>query len=66
MEVGFTNFTISMFFKTPTSWAEEIQGRRCVGGHKRSASWGSAEHLREASSLHQHVIDLTLTVFTDI
>ncbi|XP_008327539.1 protein FAM117A isoform X2 [Cynoglossus semilaevis] len=39
---------------TPTSWAEEIQGRRCVGGHKRSASWGSAEHLREVAKLrHQ-------------
>lgn len=39
--------------KTPSSWAEETRGRRSVGGHKRSASWGSAEHLREAStSLH--------------
>uniref|UniRef100_A0A8D3DWW1 Family with sequence similarity 117 member A n=1 Tax=Scophthalmus maximus TaxID=52904 RepID=A0A8D3DWW1_SCOMX len=35
--------------QTPSSWAEETQGRRGVGGHKRSASWGSAEHLREAS-----------------
>uniref|UniRef100_A0A8D3ALV8 Family with sequence similarity 117 member A n=1 Tax=Scophthalmus maximus TaxID=52904 RepID=A0A8D3ALV8_SCOMX len=39
---------------TPSSWAEETQGRRGVGGHKRSASWGSAEHLREVAKLrHQ-------------
>uniref|UniRef100_A0A7N6B1X0 Family with sequence similarity 117 member Aa n=1 Tax=Anabas testudineus TaxID=64144 RepID=A0A7N6B1X0_ANATE len=39
--------------QTPSSWAEETRGRRSVGGHKRSASWGSAEHLREASvSVH--------------
>lgn len=35
--------------KTPSSWTEETRGRRSAGGHKRSASWGSAEHLREAS-----------------
>ncbi|KAG7220609.1 hypothetical protein INR49_017863 [Caranx melampygus] len=40
--------------QTPSSWAEETQGRRGVGGHKRSASWGSAEHLREVAKLrHQ-------------
>ncbi|XP_071325395.1 protein FAM117A isoform X4 [Trachinotus anak] len=40
--------------QTPSSWAEETQGRRSVGGHKRSASWGSAEHLREVAKLrHQ-------------
>ncbi|KAG7504547.1 hypothetical protein JOB18_011714 [Solea senegalensis] len=39
---------------TPSSWAEETQGRRSAGGHKRSASWGSAEHLREVAKLrHQ-------------
>uniref|UniRef100_A0A672HA92 Family with sequence similarity 117 member Aa n=1 Tax=Salarias fasciatus TaxID=181472 RepID=A0A672HA92_SALFA len=39
---------------TPSSWAEETRGRRSVGGHKRSASWGSAEHLREVAKLrHQ-------------
>lgn len=40
--------------QTPSSWAEETRGRRSGGGgsgHKRSASWGSAEHLREASTL---------------
>ncbi|XP_040011845.1 protein FAM117A isoform X2 [Xiphias gladius] len=37
--------------QTPSSWAEETQGRRSVGGHKRSASWGSAEHLRETIPL---------------
>ncbi|XP_034449768.1 protein FAM117A isoform X2 [Hippoglossus hippoglossus] len=40
--------------QTPSSWAEESQGRRSAGGHKRSASWGSAEHLREVAKLrHQ-------------
>nr|XP_020461103.1 protein FAM117A-like [Monopterus albus] len=40
--------------QTPSSWAEETKGRRSVGGHKRSASWGSAEHLREVAKLkHQ-------------
>uniref|UniRef100_A0A3Q0RH28 Family with sequence similarity 117 member A n=1 Tax=Amphilophus citrinellus TaxID=61819 RepID=A0A3Q0RH28_AMPCI len=38
--------------QTPSSWAEETRGRRSVGGHKRSASWGSAEHLREASIIY--------------
>lgn len=35
--------------QTPSSWAEETRGRRRSGGHKRSASWGSAEHLKEVS-----------------
>nr|XP_046186033.1 protein FAM117A-like [Oncorhynchus gorbuscha] len=40
--------------QTPSSWAEETRGRRSVGGHKRSASWGSAEHLRDVVKLkHQ-------------
>ncbi|XP_075871822.1 protein FAM117A-like isoform X1 [Nelusetta ayraudi] len=42
--------------QTPSSWAEETRGRRSSGsgGHKRSASWGSAEHLREVAKLrHQ-------------
>uniref|UniRef100_A0A3P9M564 Family with sequence similarity 117 member Aa n=1 Tax=Oryzias latipes TaxID=8090 RepID=A0A3P9M564_ORYLA len=40
--------------QTPSSWVEETRGRRSVGGHKRSASWGSAEHLREVAKLrHQ-------------
>ncbi|XP_028312081.1 protein FAM117A isoform X2 [Gouania willdenowi] len=40
--------------QTPSSWAEETRGRRSVGGHKRSASCGSAEHLREVAKLrHQ-------------
>uniref|UniRef100_A0A673KDY8 Protein FAM117A-like n=1 Tax=Sinocyclocheilus rhinocerous TaxID=307959 RepID=A0A673KDY8_9TELE len=37
--------------QTPSSWIEETRGRRGGGGHKRSASWGSAEHLREVISL---------------
>uniref|UniRef100_H3DBU4 Family with sequence similarity 117 member A n=1 Tax=Tetraodon nigroviridis TaxID=99883 RepID=H3DBU4_TETNG len=40
--------------QTPSSWAKETRGRRSSGGHKRSASWGSAEHLREVAKLrHQ-------------
>lgn len=40
--------------QTPSSWAEESRGRRSSSGHKRSASWGSAEHLREVAKLrHQ-------------
>ncbi|KAM9843031.1 protein FAM117A [Aulostomus maculatus] len=41
--------------QTPSSWAEETQGRRSIGGHKRSASWGSAEHLREVARLRQQL-----------
>uniref|UniRef100_A0A8C1NCG4 Family with sequence similarity 117 member Aa n=1 Tax=Cyprinus carpio TaxID=7962 RepID=A0A8C1NCG4_CYPCA len=40
--------------QTPSSWIEETRGRRGVGGHKRSASWGSAEHLREATRRKQN------------
>uniref|UniRef100_A0A8C6TVI7 Family with sequence similarity 117 member Aa n=1 Tax=Neogobius melanostomus TaxID=47308 RepID=A0A8C6TVI7_9GOBI len=40
--------------QTPSSWAEETRGRKSSSGHKRSASWGSAEHLREVAKLrHQ-------------
>uniref|UniRef100_A0A8C7ISE0 Family with sequence similarity 117 member A n=1 Tax=Oncorhynchus kisutch TaxID=8019 RepID=A0A8C7ISE0_ONCKI len=46
--------TAKNYFQTPSSWAEETRGRRSVGGHKRSASWGSAEHLRDVVKLkHQ-------------
>ncbi|XP_018612580.1 protein FAM117A isoform X2 [Scleropages formosus] len=39
--------------QTPSSWCNESRSRRS-GGHKRSASWGSADHLREISNLkHQ-------------
>ncbi|XP_051572342.1 protein FAM117A-like isoform X3 [Myxocyprinus asiaticus] len=37
--------------QTPSSWIEETRGRRGGGGHKRSASWSSAEHLRETMPL---------------
>ncbi|XP_054908119.1 protein FAM117A isoform X2 [Poeciliopsis prolifica] len=40
---------------TPCSWTEETRGRRSVGGHKRSASWGSAEHLKEVAKLRHHL-----------
>lgn len=46
--------TLKLFLtcsQTPSSWAEETRGRRSASGHKRSASWGSAEHLREASDV---------------
>ncbi|KAM6957178.1 uncharacterized protein FYW47_011285, partial [Aplochiton taeniatus] len=36
---------------TPNSWAVESRGRTSIGGHKRSASWSSTEHLREVTKL---------------
>ncbi|KAL6103132.1 fam117a [Pungitius sinensis] len=41
--------------QTPSSWAEETRGRRSGGRHKRSASWGSAEHLREVAKLRNQL-----------
>ncbi|MBN3312039.1 F117A protein, partial [Atractosteus spatula] len=41
--------------QTPSSWSEDLPGRRSSGVHKRSASWGSAEHLREIAKLKQHL-----------
>ncbi|XP_051904151.1 protein FAM117A isoform X2 [Hippocampus zosterae] len=41
--------------QTPSCWAEEKQARRSFGGHKRSASWGSAEHLKEVAKLRQQL-----------
>ncbi|XP_057673922.1 protein FAM117A isoform X1 [Corythoichthys intestinalis] len=41
--------------QTPSCWAEETQNRRSFGGHKRSASWGSAEHLKEVAKLRQQL-----------
>ncbi|XP_072230288.1 protein FAM117A-like [Leuresthes tenuis] len=42
--------------QTPDSWADKSQeGRRGSGSHKRSASWGSAEHLREIAKLKQQL-----------
>lgn len=41
--------------QTPCSWTEETRGRRSAGGHKRSASWGSAEHLKEVAKLRHHL-----------
>ncbi|KAF1379835.1 hypothetical protein PFLUV_G00180200 [Perca fluviatilis] len=40
---------------TPSSWAEETRGRKSAGKHKRSASWGSAEHLREVAKLRNQL-----------
>ncbi|KAM9783862.1 protein FAM117A isoform X1 [Syngnathus typhle] len=41
--------------QTPFCWAEETRARRSLGGHKRSASWGSAEHLKEVAKLRQQL-----------
>ncbi|KAM6897180.1 protein FAM117A-like [Xenentodon cancila] len=41
--------------QTPDSWVDESQSRRGSSSHKRSASWGSAEHLREIAKLKQHL-----------
>ncbi|XP_061837318.1 protein FAM117A [Nerophis lumbriciformis] len=41
--------------QTPSCWADETQSRRSLGGHKRSASWGSAEHLKEVAKLRQQL-----------
>ncbi|KAF6732026.1 Protein FAM117A [Oryzias melastigma] len=40
--------------QTPDSWVEKSHSRN-GNIHKRSASWGSAEHLREISKLKQHL-----------
>ncbi|XP_038154762.1 protein FAM117A-like isoform X1 [Cyprinodon tularosa] len=43
--------------QTPDSWVEKSQRRRASYGssHKRSASWGSTEHLREIAKLKQQL-----------
>ncbi|XP_036409445.1 protein FAM117A-like [Megalops cyprinoides] len=41
--------------QTPSTWSEESRGRRGGVGHKRSASWGSAEHLKEIAKLKHHL-----------
>ncbi|XP_068614013.1 protein FAM117A-like [Brachionichthys hirsutus] len=41
--------------QTPDSWSDESQSRRGGSSHKRSASWGSAENLREIAKLKQHL-----------
>ncbi|KAG9333439.1 hypothetical protein JZ751_011599 [Albula glossodonta] len=41
--------------QTPSTWAEESRGRRAGVGHKRSASWGSVEHLKEIAKLKHHL-----------
>eukprot|EP00063_Salmo_salar_P039274 XP_014014109.1 PREDICTED: protein FAM117A-like isoform X2 [Salmo salar] len=37
--------------QTPDSWSDEASNRKGSEGHKRSASWGSAEHLQEIAKL---------------
>ncbi|XP_027857542.1 glucocorticoid-induced transcript 1 protein-like [Xiphophorus couchianus] len=43
--------------QTPESWVEKSRSRRASnsGSHRRSASWGSAEHLREIAKLKQQL-----------
>ncbi|XP_039990333.1 protein FAM117A-like [Xiphias gladius] len=41
--------------QTPDSWSDNTQSRRGSSSHKRSASWGSAEHLREIAKLKQQL-----------
>ncbi|CAG5906723.1 unnamed protein product [Menidia menidia] len=41
--------------QTPDSWADKSHSRRGSSSHKRSASWGSAEHLREIAKLKQQL-----------
>ncbi|XP_035254302.1 protein FAM117A-like [Anguilla anguilla] len=41
--------------QTPSTWSDESRGRRAGVGHKRSASWGSAEHLKDIAKLKHHL-----------
>ncbi|XP_054914042.1 glucocorticoid-induced transcript 1 protein-like [Poeciliopsis prolifica] len=41
--------------QTPESWVEKSRSSRASGSHRRSASWGSAEHLREIAKLKQQL-----------
>ncbi|XP_013869400.1 glucocorticoid-induced transcript 1 protein [Austrofundulus limnaeus] len=41
--------------QTPDSWVDKSHIRKGSGSHKRSASWGSAEHLREIAKLKQQL-----------
>ncbi|MBN3296514.1 F117A protein, partial [Amia calva] len=41
--------------QTPSSWSEDGPGKKGSGVHKRSASWGSSEHLREIAKLKQQL-----------
>ncbi|XP_068438579.1 protein FAM117A-like [Clinocottus analis] len=41
--------------QTPDSWSDKSENRRGSSSHKRSASWGSAEHLQEIAKLKQQL-----------
>ncbi|NWX92274.1 F117A protein, partial [Nothoprocta ornata] len=41
--------------QTPGSWCETEAGRAPCGPHRRSASWGSADHRREMARLKQQL-----------
>lgn len=41
--------------QTPDSWADIFQSKQDCSSHKRSASWGSAEHLKEITKLKQQL-----------
>ncbi|KAK7919620.1 hypothetical protein WMY93_010904 [Mugilogobius chulae] len=41
--------------QTPDSWLDDSHRSQVIGCHKRSASWGSAEHLKEIVKLKQQL-----------
>lgn len=41
--------------QTPDSWVDDFQNSQDSSNHKRSASWGSAEHLKEIAKLKQQL-----------
>ncbi|XP_010157291.1 PREDICTED: protein FAM117A, partial [Eurypyga helias] len=41
--------------QTPVSWHDAEVGKAGSGAHKRSASWGSADHRREIAKLKQQL-----------
>ncbi|XP_041087307.1 protein FAM117A-like [Polyodon spathula] len=43
------------FYQTPSFWFEDSLGRKGSCTHKRSASWGSVDHLREIVKLKQQL-----------
>lgn len=45
----YTTYTCFLPPQTPDSWTDKSQNRRSSSSHKRSASWGSAENLREVN-----------------
>lgn len=46
---SFSSYCCVLPPQTPDSWTDKSQNRRGSSSHKRSASWGSAENLREVN-----------------